>query len=125
MRHMRLRDVCSPKQPSQPVGSALSAKRHTGVCKAIYECSPWYTLGHKNNREMARSWPAGTPARATSFLTTILDYIIAACVDSLGMLIVLWCVVYSVYVIVCILSFVIVVARLPGVFHVYARSNIA
>ena len=32
-----------------------------------YECSPWYTLGRINNREIARSWPAWTPARATSF----------------------------------------------------------
>ena len=32
-----------------------------------YECSQRYTLGHINNREIARSWPSWTPARATSF----------------------------------------------------------
>ena len=42
LRHMHLRVVCSPTQPSQPAESALSAEWHT----LAFECSPWYTLGH-------------------------------------------------------------------------------
>ena len=58
LRHVRLRVVCSPTQRSQPAESALSAERHTGVSKATSVLRGIYTLGHINNREIARSGPS-------------------------------------------------------------------
>ena len=41
LRHMWLRVLCSPTQPSQPAESALCQEQHSGFCKG-YECSLWY-----------------------------------------------------------------------------------
>ena len=41
LRHMWLRVLCSPTQPSQPAESALCQEQHSGFYKG-YECSLWY-----------------------------------------------------------------------------------
>ena len=59
LHHVRLRDAYIYVRPRNPVNPLSQYFLQNGTLAfASYECFPWHTLGHINNREIARSWPA-------------------------------------------------------------------